>query len=529
MAQKAVEAADTVRGSKHGTLAIYLIAFVTGAIVMSFEMLGSRYLNPYFGSGIYTWASLISTVLASLTVGYFIGGWLADRMPSAPVLGVTILIGSVYVIALPLFAQEMLEVVLDGIDDVKLGSLVAAMAILFFPVTFLGMYSPFAIRLLIRSAETSGTVSGTVYGISTVGSIVGTLGTTFYLLPSMGSRALTLLLGGAGLLAGLALIALPLRRRAPAVLLAAAMLALGCLPGAQAQTSELLDEAARAALLKRGDGRIARIETEYNDIFITKRRHELTMSFQLKGFDYTESVTNLRDPDDLPVHYTRSMTTAIVYPAEPKAILMIGLGGGSISTYLGRAMPDVIIDTVEIDPGVIAAARQYFGLRDSKRVRYVAGDGRVFIRRSARKYDVILVDAFHGGYIPFHLLTKEFYTLLKDRLSPGGVVAFNVHDGTKLYVSTVKTLQAVFPDVHLYPSGEGEVIAVVTGEPAPDPDTLASRAAALQQRHNFRYPLPQLIAKRAPHPALDQAELLTDDFAPVDLYNALRETRGRKK
>ena len=113
-------------------------------------------------------------------------------------LGVTILIGSVYVIALPLFAQPMLEVVLDAHRRRQAGSLVAAMAILFFPVTFLGMYSPFAIRLLIRSAASSGTVSGTVYGISTVGSIVGTLGTTFYLLPSMGSRSLTLLLGGAG-------------------------------------------------------------------------------------------------------------------------------------------------------------------------------------------------------------------------------------------------------------------------------------------------------------------------------------------
>src|SRR5438477_1116949 len=86
------------------TFAIYLVAFVTGAIVMSFEMLGSRYLNPYFGSGIYTWASLISTVLAALTIGYFIGGWLADRMPSARVLGITVLIGSIYVILLPTFA-----------------------------------------------------------------------------------------------------------------------------------------------------------------------------------------------------------------------------------------------------------------------------------------------------------------------------------------------------------------------------------------------------------------------------------------
>src|ERR1700754_4920179 len=115
-------------------LLIYLVAFVTGAIVMSFEMLGSRYLNPYFGSGIYTWASLISTVLAALTVGYFIGGWLADRTASAVVLGVTVLIGSIYILLLPAFAAFLLGLVLAGGGDVKAGSLLSALAILFFPV-----------------------------------------------------------------------------------------------------------------------------------------------------------------------------------------------------------------------------------------------------------------------------------------------------------------------------------------------------------------------------------------------------------
>src|SRR5246127_2247648 len=104
---------------------IYMVAFVTGAIVMSFEMLGSRYLNPYFGSGIYTWASLISTVLLALTAGYFVGGFLADRTASLPVLGTTVLIGSAYLLALPLFAEPMLEFVLDGVDDIRAGSLLA--------------------------------------------------------------------------------------------------------------------------------------------------------------------------------------------------------------------------------------------------------------------------------------------------------------------------------------------------------------------------------------------------------------------
>src|SRR5438874_6601361 len=200
---------------------IYLVAFVTGAIVMSFEMLGSRYLNPYFGSGIYTWASLISTVLAALTVGYFLGGWLADRTASVAVLAVTVLVASAYLLGLPAFAEAVLEFVLADIDDIRAGSLLASFAILFFPVTFLGMYSPFAIRLLLRSAQSSGMVSGTVYGVSTAGSIVGTLGTTFFLIPAIGSRAITLLLGVAGVRCGMLLFALPRfeRRHLPTVAL----------------------------------------------------------------------------------------------------------------------------------------------------------------------------------------------------------------------------------------------------------------------------------------------------------------------
>src|SRR6266700_5940494 len=105
---------------------IYMVAFVTGAIVMSFEMLGSRYLNPYFGSGIYTWAALISTVLAALTAGYFLGGWLADRTASANVLVTSIVIASVYLLVLPGFSDPLLDLLLADIDDVRVGSLVAS-------------------------------------------------------------------------------------------------------------------------------------------------------------------------------------------------------------------------------------------------------------------------------------------------------------------------------------------------------------------------------------------------------------------
>jgi spermidine synthase len=502
---------------------VYLVAFVTGAIVMSFEMLGSRYLNPYFGSGIYTWASLISTVLAALCVGYFIGGLLADRYPSAAVLGATVLIGSIYILVLPAFSERLMESVLTGVDDVRAGSLAAAFVILFFPVTFLGMYSPFGIRLLLQSAQSSGRVSGTVYGISTLGSIVGTLGTTFILIPSIGSRAITFTLGIAGVLSGLLLIAVPKLRRASLVL---ALLALA-LPNARAE--DLIDAKIRADMLTRNNGKVAHIESEYNDIFISKRRNELTLSFQYKGEDYTESVTNLTDPDDLPVKYTQVMMVGVAYPPEVNRVLTLGLGGGSIPVYLGRFLPEATIDTVDIDPGVITAAKKYFGILETPRVRYHESDGRVFLNRRKDTYDLILVDAFQGGYVPFHLLTKEFYILLKQRLAPGGAAVFNVHDGTKLYASTLLTLRAVFPSVHLYPSGEGEVLTVVTGEPAPEPATLSARAAALQDKFRFRFALPALLARRTnKDDTRYTGDLLTDDFAPVNVYDKIGQRRRGK-
>ena len=522
--------AESTAGSPTAAAVIYAVAFVTGAIVMGFEMLGSRYLNPYFGSGIYTWASLISTVLIALTAGYFLGGSIADRTPSPTVLALIVMVGSAYLLALPSFAQSVLEFVLAGVDDIRAGSLISALALMLFPVTLLGMYSPFAIRLLLNSAERSGRVSGAVYGVSTAGSIVGTLGTTFLLIPAIGSRAITLSLGAAGLVSGLALLALArLERRASG---AAAIILIACamVTSPVCRAESLIDDGIRAAMLKRGNGRIAHIETEYNDVFITKRQNQLVMSFQVKGWDYTESVANLTDPDDLPLRYAQVMTIATIYPDAPKKILMLGLGGGSISTYLGRFLPEAAITTVEIDPGVITAAKTYFGLRETERMRYRAGDGRVFLNRSKESYDLILLDAYRGGYVPFHLLTREFYTLVKQRLAPGGAAAFNVHDGSKLYASTIKTLGEVFPALDLYPTGMGEVIAVGAALPL-DMATLERRAATLQERHSFRFPLPPLLQRRMDRPQAQAAngDLITDDFAPADVYDVIGKDPQKRK
>ena len=170
---------------------IYANAFVLGAVVMGFEMLGSRYLNPYFGGSVNTWAAIISSVLMALMLGYYAGGWLADRAPSARVLGTCIFVGAVYLGMTPILADFFLERIWLQFGD-GLPALLTASCLLFVvPVLFLGMYLPFSVRLVLRSVASTGRITGGLYAVSTLGSVFGTLLTTFVLIPAVGTRAIT--------------------------------------------------------------------------------------------------------------------------------------------------------------------------------------------------------------------------------------------------------------------------------------------------------------------------------------------------
>ena len=269
------------------------------------------------------------------------------------------------------------------------------------------------------------------------------------------------------------------------------------LPLADARADDLVDAAIRADMLKRADGRVAHIETEYNDIFITKRRHELTMSFQLKGYDYTESIANLHDPDDLPVRYTQVMTVGVLYPPEPKT-RADDRPRRRLDLELSRPLHARRRDRHRGSrPRRDQAAKRYFGMKETPRVRYLEGDGRVFLNRHKETYDLILVDAFHGGYVPFHLLTREFYTLVKQRLAPGGAAAFNVHDGTKLYASTLLTCARCFPACTSIRPARARSITVVTAERRAGPgDARAARRPRCRRNSASAFALPDLLARR---------------------------------
>ena len=152
---------------------IYVNAFITGAVIMAFEMLGSRYLNPYFGGSIYTWGALIATVLGALMVGYFVGGWLADWMPSPRLLGSFIIVSCAYLSLMPGLADPMFRIIFENIEDVRLGSLSAAICLVFIPLSVLGIYSPFAIRLVLNETVLGETVLGeTVLDLNGAGALL---------------------------------------------------------------------------------------------------------------------------------------------------------------------------------------------------------------------------------------------------------------------------------------------------------------------------------------------------------------------
>jgi spermidine synthase len=260
-------------------------------------------------------------------------------------------------------------------------------------------------------------------------------------------------------------------------------------------------------------------ESKYNSIYILREGGLIGMIFGVNKQLFTESLYNPADPKELPVVYTRYMTAALAYPATLASVLEIGLGGGRTASYLSRHMGGALdITCVELDPEVIRMAKKYFGVAETPNMRLVAKDGRSFLRETDKTYDLIMVDAYRGTFVPFHLLTKEFFQLLKTRLKPGGVTAQNIEPTTMLYDSALATLKAVFEQVEIY-EADGNVVAIAYDGPVKAGSDLSARMSTLQAKYEFRHPLPDLLDRRRIVTAAN-AKVLTDDFAPVEALKA---------
>ncbi|MBI3677559.1 MAG: fused MFS/spermidine synthase [Proteobacteria bacterium] len=272
-------------------------------------------------------------------------------------------------------------------------------------------------------------------------------------------------------------------------------------------------------------------ESLYNNIYIYRSGNYVSMTFGYNSRIYTESACNTKDDRELPIAYTRFMTSGLMYAKNARSILEIGFGGGRTSWYLHRFLPNAQVTSVELDPTVMELAKKYFGIREEAKFHVANRDGRLFLSESKDKYDVILIDAYRGPFVPFHLLTKEFYGIVKAHLADGGVVVQNVEPSTMLFDSAVKTIGSVFPNLDFY-LAEGNVVTVAYDGPKRSIGELQTLAKARQAQYTLRYALAPMLDSRRPYAsnstAIDgNAKVLTDDFAPVESLRAI-EQHNRK-
>ncbi len=276
---------------------------------------------------------------------------------------------------------------------------------------------------------------------------------------------------------------------------------------------------------------LEKVESPYNTIYIYKQAPYVTLAFGHKSRRYVESRRNPNDLMELPVEYTKSFTIGMAYPKNLKSFLMIGMGGGSTSWYLHKSLPKAKVTAVELDPEIVRLSKKYYGFKQngkqSENFTISELDGRMHILRKKQKHDIIFVDAYRGQFVPFHLMTKEFFTLAKKRLSKGGVMVQNIEPSTMLYDSAIATITSVFDHVDVYRGG-GNIVAIAYDGEKKLIESLIDKAGKLQETHKFRYALPDLIEKRAM--LLDyntKTKPLTDDFAPVNMLKTIK-THNKK-
>lgn len=273
---------------------------------------------------------------------------------------------------------------------------------------------------------------------------------------------------------------------------------------------------------------IEKIESPYNTIFVYAKDPYITLAFGHKNRRYIESRRNPSDLTELPIDYTQSFTISLAYPKQLKSFLMIGMGGGSTSWYLHEAIQQASITAVELDPEIVRLSKKYYQIKEGPRFKISEIDGRLHILRKKDRHDIIFIDAYRGSYVPFHLMTKEFFKLTKKRLTPGGVVVQNIEPSTMLYDRTIATLSAVFDVVEVYRAG-GNVIAIAYDGKKRALKNVLSRAKQLQEKYNFRYSLPDMIKNRAMLLDYDTNQpALTDDFAPVNTLKEIKTHNSKK-
>lgn len=481
---------------------------------MALEILGSRLLAPVFGNSLFVWGALIGVILAAMSSGYAFGGWISDRHPGGGVLAALLLSSGVWTFLIAWAGQPVLFKVAGAIEDPRWGPCAAASLLLGPPAFGLSGVLPAMLRLAVLNLDYLGRHTGRMIALSTVGSLIGTWGTAFFLLSWLGSQALVALLGSVQVVLGLWWLwaGTAARRTAVAVLLVG-VVGFGSLALHPVQML-------RAPVYQE--------DSPYQQVRV--RDDEL---FRYLVLDRTfHAIMWKSDPVSLFLPYSQLMVASLALVPEPKRGLILGHGGGSLAKWLAERWPDLELDVVEFDPTVVRMAEKYFAYRPPPGHHVHVRDARVFLRQSPYAYDVIWVDVFARHMIPFHVTTTEFFAELREHLSPEGVVAVNLassgeDDDRQRAKAVVATMRRSFPVIESFAvkgpwksaqTGKAENLIFFAGKPIEREgfEGLVERAAALAQRQLLPV---EALALLGGHRTEDWGlgVVLTDDYAPYDL------------
>lgn len=485
------------------------MVFLGGVSSMGIEMSASRLLRPFFGDSILIWANIIGLILIYLTLGYYLGGRWADRDPRAVTLYRAMAWAGFATGVLPFVARPFLQLAIPALQkfDAGLGftSFAGTLVLFFVPVTLLGCVSPFAIRLSTREVSSSGATAGSLYALSTAGSIVGVFGTVFVLFAVLGTRG-TFLTFSIALLAGAITGILFESGRLPALRYAALLLIIAVIAAFDS-----------GGVIKAGAGVVYETESPYNFIQVIDDASGWRLLTVNEGQAYQSAYRADRTLsggiwDLFLIAPFFSSNTA---PGNVKSILMVGLAAGTVAHEYTRIFGPIPIDGVELDPRIISVGREYFAMTEPN-LNAIADDGRNFLQTRAGHYDLIAVDAYRQPYIPFHLTTVEFFSTVRDHLNPHGVVALNAArtvSDYRLVDALAATMRQVYPSVYLidHPNNANTLL-VATLEPT-RLDDFRTHVAGLTDL-NLRIVAGQSLPNV--RVATDTGPIFTDDHAPVE-------------
>jgi len=482
---------------------------------MALEILGSRLLAPVFGSSLFVWGALIGVVLAAMSTGYATGGWLADRRSPYGVLTVLLLGSGVWTLLLAWAGQSVVFTVSHWIQDPRWGPCLAASVLLGVPAFGLSGVLPALLRLAIVDMGHLGRHTGGMIAVSTIGSLIGTWGTSFYLLTWLGSATLIAILGlvlaGLGFLWAWWMVRLRSRYLLP---LLAGLAFLGW--------TSFYPVLALPPAIHQEDSPYQQVRVRDIDPF---RFLILNNTFHAVMWKVA--------PTSLALPYSQVMMAALPLTDQTKRGLILGHGGGSLAKWLAEYWPGLELDVVEMDPSVVKAAEAYFDYSLPPLHHMYVQDARTFLGTTTAQYDLIWVDVFARHLIPFHLTTQEFYRELQAHLTPGGVVAVNLASSdaapdVRRAQAIVTTMKTVFSEIEAFSvpgpswlrtkSGSVNIIFFAGPPIVKMRDRVKFQDSLNGLVQQNRLPPETLEYFQAHRPiSFDPGITLTDDFSPMDV------------